>query len=249
MAKLYLSVVIPAYNEEENIKRGAPDKVLNYLAKQKYSWEVVFVDDGSSDKTAELLDKYMKGKSNIRVIKNPHQGKAATVTTGILAGRGEIILFTDMDQATPVNQVEKFLPWFKEGFEVVIGIRSGRKGAPFIRKLMAYSFVVLRTVFLRLSLKDTQAGFKAFTRKAAQEVFRNLIIFGEQGLIEQPAVKAGFDLEFLYVARKRGYKIKEVPVEWDYRGTRRVSAIRDGIDSIKDIIRIRWHVLKGDYKG
>lgn len=242
-----LSVIIPAYNEEENIKNGVVLRVLDYLKKQDYTWEVVFVDDGSSDKTAILLDALSKKEKNIRLIKNPHQGKAATVTTGMIAGRGEIVLFTDMDQATPLNQIEKFFPCFDEGFDIVIGSRTGRKGAPFIRKLMAWIFVILRTIFLRLPFADTQTGFKAFTNAASKDVFKNLIIFGKQGLIKQPAVKAGFDLEFLYVARKRGHKIKEVPVLWNYQGTRRVSAIRDGLDSIKDILRIRFHALKGEY--
>lgn len=247
--KIYLSVVIPAYNEEENIKNGAPDRVLEYLKKQKYSWEVVFVDDGSKDKTVDLLEAYTKKNKNTQLIKNPHQGKAGTVITGMLAAIGEIVLFTDMDQATPLNQIEHFLPCFSQGADIVIGSRAGRKGAPLMRKLMATTFVILRSIFLRLPFKDTQVGFKAFTNAAAQNVFHNLIIFGKQNLINQPAVKAGFDLEFLYVARKKGYRIKEVPVEWNYQGSKRVSVIRDGIDSIKDILRIRWHSLLGEYHG
>lgn len=247
--KPYLSVVIPAYNEEDNIKNGAAARVLDYLKKQDYSWEVIFVDDGSTDQTANLLEKFSKGKNNLKVIRNPHQGKAGTVITGMLKGTGEIILFTDMDQATPLNQIEKFFPYFKDGWDIVIGSRQGRKGAPLIRKLMAAVFIILRTIFLRLPFNDTQTGFKAFTYEAAQDIFKNLIIFGRQNLIKQAAVKAGFDLEFLYVARKRGYKIREVPVEWNYQGTRRVSAIRDGIDSVKDILRIRWYALKGSYRG
>lgn len=252
---IFLSVVIPAYNEAENIKKGAPDKVIAYLKRQEYTWEIVFVDDGSSDNTAELLAKFSDKQKGVRLIRNPHQGKAATVTTGMLRARGNIVLFTDMDQATPIDQIEKFLPYFSSkggsasGWDIVIGTRSGRRGAPLVRKLMATGFVILRTIFLRLPLKDTQAGFKAFTKASAQDVFRNLIIFGKQGLIRQPAVKAGFDLEFLYVARKRGYKIKEVPVEWDYKGSARVSALRDGLDSIKDILRIRWHSLLGHYSA
>lgn len=249
MVKPKVSVVVPAYNEEENIKKGAPGKVLSYLAKQKYSWETLFVDDGSADKTVELLEAYVKKEKRARIIKNPHQGKAATVTTGMLSANGEIVLFTDMDQATPINQFENFLPWFDEGWDIVIGSRSGRKGAPFLRKLMAYGFIFLRTVFLRLPIKDTQAGFKAFTYHAAQDIFKNLIIFGKQGLINQPAVKAGFDLEFLYVARKKGYRIKEVQVEWNYKGSTRVNALRDGLDSIKDILRIRMHSIFGHYRG
>jgi dolichyl-phosphate beta-glucosyltransferase len=248
MAKPNLSVIIPAYNEEENIVSGAPQRVLEYLQKQKYTWEVIFVDDGSTDKTADMLEKFSKKDKRLKVIRNPHQGKAGTVIKGMLSGNGEIILFTDMDQATPLDQIEKFFPYFKEGFDIVIGSRSGRKGAPLIRKLMAATFVLLRTIVLRLPFKDTQTGFKAFSYEASQDVFRNLIIFGRQNTIKQPAVKAGFDLEFLYVARKRGYKIKEVPVVWNYQGSRRVSAIRDGIDSIKDILRIRWYALKGSYR-
>lgn len=247
MKKVKLSVVIPAYNEEENIKKGAVDKVFSYLEKQNYSWEIVFVDDGSTDNTAILLESISKKDIRLKVIKNPHQGKAATVTTGILSAKGEIVLFTDMDQATPLDQIDRFFPLFKSGFDIIIGSRQGRKGAPFVRKLMAFGFVLLRTLLLRLPFSDTQTGFKAFTNKAAQDVFRSLIIFGKQGLIKQPAVKAGFDLEFLYVARKRGFKIKEVPVEWSYQGTKRVSAIRDGFDSLKDIIKIRWHSFLGEY--
>lgn len=247
--KPYLSVIIPAYNEEDNIKSGAPDKVLTYLKTVNYAWEVIFVDDGSSDKTADMLDKFSLKNDNFRCIRNPHQGKAATVITGMLAGRGEIVLFTDMDQATPLDQFEKFKPYLDQGFDIVIGSRQGRQGAPLIRKLMATGFVLLRTVFLRLPFKDTQAGFKAFSNKAAQDVFKNLIIFGKSGQIKQAAVKAGFDLEFLYVARKRGYKIKEVPVEWHYQGTMRVNPIRDSIESLKDILRIRWYSLKGAYRA
>jgi len=255
MTNLKLSVVIPAYNEEENIKKKAPDQVIDYLKKQDYSWELLFVDDGSKDKTADLLEKYSKKDKRIYTIRNLHQGKAGTVVTGVLKGKGDIILFTDMDQATPINQIEKFFPFFdrslpagRQGYDIVIGSRRGRRGAPFIRRLMAQVFVVLRTMFLRLPFSDTQAGFKAFTRDAAQDVFRNLIIFGKQNIINQPAVKAGFDLEFLYVARKRGHKIKEVPVDWDYKGSKRVSAIRDGLDSVKDILKIRWYSLRGAYR-
>lgn len=246
MKSLYLSVVIPAYNEEANIKKGAPEQVLSYLRKQKYDWEVIFVDDGSNDKTPRLLEK-LTGQKDIKLIENQHQGKAATVTTGVLAARGEIILFSDMDQATPISEIEKFLPWFGESYDVVIGSRSGRKGAPLVRKFMAFGFIVLRTLVLRLPFSDTQTGFKAFTRKAAQDVFNRLKIFGKKGTIKGAAVKAGFDLELLYIARRLGYKIKEVPVAWEYQGTMRVNPIKDSIEGLKDMLRVRWYALKGEY--
>lgn len=246
----YLSVVIPAYNEEANIKKGAPEQVLSYFKKQRYDWEVVFVDDGSLDNTTALLEK-LTNKKNIRLIKNPHQGKAAAVTTGVLAAKGEIVLFSDMDQATPIKEVEKFLPWFEneKGYDVVIGSRSGRKGAPVVRKLMAWGFTILRTLILRLSLGDTQTGFKAFRYEVAQDVFRRLKIFSKHGLITGGAVKAGFDLEVLYIARSSRYKIKEVPVEWNYHGTVRVNPIKDSIEGLKDLLRIRWYALRGEYGG
>lgn len=246
MKSLYLSVVIPAYNEEANIKKGAPEQVLSYLRKQNYKWEVIFVDDGSNDKTPRLLEK-LTGQEGIKLIENPHQGKAATVTTGVLAARGEIILFSDMDQATPISGIEKFLPWFLGGYDVVIGSRSGRRGAPLIRKFMALGFIILRTLILHLPFRDTQTGFKAFTRKAAQNVFNRLKIFGEKGTIKGAAVKAGFDLELLYIARRLGYKIKEVPVTWEYQGTMRVNPIKDSIEGLKDMLRVRWYALKGEY--
>lgn len=246
--KPYLSVIVPAYNEEQNIKKGAPQRVLDYLKKQEYSWELIFVDDGSLDRTANLLSEFEKKDTRVHVIRNPHQGKAATVTTGMLAGNGEIILFTDMDQATPINEVEKFIPWYKAGYDIVIGSRSGRRGAPIIRKLMAWGFMALRTLILRLPLKDTQTGFKAFNHSAAQDIFKKLRIFKKAVKIKGAAVKAGFDLEVLYIARKRGYKIKEVSVEWNYQGTMRVHPIRDSLDGLKDLLRIRWHAIKGEYK-
>lgn len=243
----YLSVVIPAYNEEANIKKGAPEQVLSYLRKQKYEWEIIFVDDGSVDKTGKLLEKITEKHKNTRLVKNPHQGKAATVTTGVLAAKGEIILFSDMDQATPVKEIEKFLPWFKNGYDVVIGSRSGRKGAPVIRKLMAWGFTVLRTIILRLPIRDTQTGFKAFRYEVVQDIFGRLKIFSKRGPITGGAVKAGFDLEVLYIARSSGYKIKEVPVEWNYHGTVRVNPIKDSIEGLKDLLWVRWYAVKGEY--
>ncbi|OGY09731.1 MAG: hypothetical protein A2782_02740 [Candidatus Blackburnbacteria bacterium RIFCSPHIGHO2_01_FULL_43_15b] len=245
----FLSVVVPAYNEEVNIKRGAPEKLVSYLKEQKYTWEVIFVDDGSTDNTASLLEKLKNQEQRVRLIRNPHQGKAATVTTGVGKAIGAIILFTDTDQATPMNQVEKFLPHFKQGYDVVIGSRHGRAGMPFIRKITAYGFVILRTMILRLPFKDTQTGFKAFRQEAARDIFSRLKIFGKGGVISGAAVKAGFDLEILFVARKLGYKIKEMSVEWHHPGTTRVNIIKDSIDGLRDMLRIRWNALQGKYKS
>lgn len=247
-SKPYLSVVVPAYNEEINIKKGAPDRLISYMKQQSYTWEILFVDDGSSDNTATLLEAYEKNEPRVHLIKNPHQGKAATVTTGVMMANGDIVLFTDTDQATPMKEVEKFLPLFDNGFDVVIGSRTGRAGMPLLRKVMAYGFVFLRTIILRLPFKDTQTGFKAFSKESAHKIFSSLKIFGHGGAIKGAAVKAGFDVEILFVARKLGYKIKEVPVVWLHPGTTRVNPLKDSIEALSDMIRIRWYALKGEYK-
>lgn len=247
-SKPFLSVVVPAYNEEVNVKSGKPDKIYSYLKKQEYGWEIIFVDDGSTDNTASLLEEFSKKDNRIYLIKNPHQGKAATVTTGVLSAHGKVILFSDTDLATPIEEIEKFLPYFDEGFDVAIGSRRGRAGAPLVRKIMAFGFVVLRTIVLRLPFSDTQTGFKAFKRESARRIFSKLKIFGKGGIISGAAVKAGFDLEVLYVARKLGYKIKEVSVVWHHPGTTRVNPIKDSIDGFRDMLRIRWYAMRGEYK-
>jgi len=198
MNKPYLSVVIPAYNEEQNIKRGVLEDVYQYLKTREYSWEVLIIDDGSEDKTLELTEKFAKGHENFRLLKEPHRGKGGTVIAGMIAARGEVVLFSDMDQATPLNQLEKMLPKFKEGYDVVIGSRTGRKGAPLLRKVMAYGFSFLRLVILRLPFKDTQCGFKAFKKEATKKIFQRMKIFSERSQAQGASVSAGFDLEILY---------------------------------------------------
>ena len=170
-----LSVVIPAYNESANLKNGILDEVYNYLKAQKYTYEVLIVDDASKDETRELVEKFIKGKNGFKLIKNEHGGKAITVTTGMLEAKGEIVLFTDMDQATPIKELEKLLPKFEEGFDVVIGSRKSRAGAPLIRKLMGWGFATMRNIILGLPFKDTQCGFKAFKQSAVHEIFPDML--------------------------------------------------------------------------
>ena len=198
MNKIFLSVIIPAFNEEYNLRTGVLDSVYDYLSNQKYSWEILFVDDGSTDVTLKIASDFAKKHNNFFVLNETHRGKAGTVTVGILKAKGEIILFTDTDQATPIDQIEKILPKFKEGYDVVIGSRQGREGAPVIRKIMAYGFSVLRFLVLRLPFKDTQCGFKAFSAKAAEEIFKRLEIFSSKNKSIGASVTAGFDLEILY---------------------------------------------------
>ena len=250
MREPFLSVVIPAYNEETNIRLGAIDKVARYLEDQTYSWEVIIVNDGSVDKTAKLLTEFIKKNPRFKFIDNPHQGKAGTVMTGVANAKGEIVLFSDLDQATPICEIEKVFPWFKQGFDVVIGSRHGqREGAPFSRRVMARGFMLLRTVILGLKgISDTQCGFKAFTQEASKSIFNRLSLYGHHKIVEGSMVTAGFDVELLFLAKSFGFKIKEVPVEWHYVETRRVSPIKDSWEGLMDIIRIRINAWKGLYK-
>jgi glycosyltransferase involved in cell wall biosynthesis len=243
----YLSVIIPAYNEESNIKRRVLEGVYEYLNAQDYSWEVLIVDDGSEDKTVELAEKFVKEHDNFKLLKEPHRGKGGTVIAGMLTAEGEVVLFSDMDQATPINQLEKIIPKFEEGYDVVIGSRTGRKGAPLIRKLMAYGFSLLRLIVLRLPFKDTQCGFKAFKNNAAKKIFEKMKIFNEKSESQGASVSAGFDLEVLYIARKLKLKVAEVPVVWHHQEGTKVNPIKDSLEGFRDLIRVRLNALLGKY--
>jgi len=250
-----LSVVIPAYNEEGSIKKGSLEEVWNFLEKQRYDWEVIVVDDASTDNTLFLSQEFAKTHKGIKVLSEPHRGKGGSVIAGMLKATGDIVLFSDMDQATPIDEIEKFLPKFNEGCDIVIGLRSGREGAPIIRKLMAYGFSVVRTIILRLPYKDTQCGFKAFKKEASEKIFSKMKIFTpiKSGLSERSrakgaAVSAGFDLEALYLARKLGFRVAEVPVRWFHKETERINPIKDSFEGLRDLLKVRINALEGKYK-
>lgn len=242
-----LSVIIPAYNEEENLKRGVLDEVESYLVNLKAPFEVIIVDDGSTDKSVDLITNFLTQKQNFSLIQNSHGGKADAVMTGMLAAKGDTVLFTDMDQATPINQIEKFIPKFESGYDIIIGSRSGRKGAPLLRKVAAWGFSVLRRIILGLPFKDTQCGFKAFSKRSVEAIIPK--IKNEWGVVHFSggAVNAGFDVEILYLAKKYGFKTAEVPVDWKYVDTERVQMGKDALAAIYDMFRIRWNDLIGKY--
>lgn len=249
--KYFLSVVIPAFNEVKSLKGGNLKKVYEYLKIQKYTWEVLIVDDGSTDETFSLARNFAESHHGFRVIRQVHRGKGRTVISGMLKTKGDIVLFTDMDQATPIVEIDKLLPKFDQGYDIVIGSRAGRKGANAIRKIMAYGFIALRTLILRLPFSDTQCGFKAFSKRVINPIIKKMKVFKKDEFVSGAAVTAGFDLELLYIARKLGYKIAEVPVDWEEKGTRGdfgVNPIKDSWDGFRDLMRVRINAIKGEYK-
>lgn len=248
MKETFLSVILPCYNEEQNLRMGALEKVSHYMAKKSYSWEVIIVDDGSTDESKHLIKDFMEDNKHFQLMENEHKGKAMTVIAGMLKAKGKFRLFTDLDQATPLSELEKLMIWTKKGYDIVIGSRNThRPGAPFFRLLMARGFMFLRNVILNLGISDTQCGFKLFTDAAAEKIFKRVKVYGENQKTKGSTVTAGFDVEVLYIAKKLGFKIKEVPVEWHYQETRRVNPLRDSIRGLRDLLKIRIYSIQGFY--
>lgn len=250
MGKVFLSVVIPSFDEMANLQKGVLDKVEHFLSKKKFEYEVIVVDDGSKDGSIEFVEKFVKENPQVRLIKNEHLGKAGAVTRGVLEAKGEYILFSDMDQATPIEEIDKLLPYFDKGFDVVIGSRNDqRKGAPWTRLIMARSMMLLRQFLIGIhGISDTQCGFKMFRFSVALKLFTkiNKLHNGFQKVYGS-SVSAGFDVELLYLAQKMRYKIKEAPVNWLYVESRRVSPLRDSVEGLKDLLKIKLNDFSGKY--
>lgn len=233
-----------------NLRKGVLDKIEHFLEKQKYSYEVIIVDDGSSDGSEEFVEKFCRENEHFEIVKNPHLGKAGAVTKGMLTAKGEFRVFTDMDQATPIEEVQKLLPFTQKGYEIVIGSRSGqRKGSPLSRQIVSKGAVLLRKILVGINdISDTQCGFKLFKGEVALVLFQKLSDFHNGfSKIKGSSVTAGFDVELLYMATKLGYKIKEVPVDWMYVETRRVSPVFDSIEGVLEFARIGFNRLTGKY--
>jgi len=231
-----LSIVIPAYNEEPAIRAGKLAHVAAWLETQPFETELIVVDDQSLDETARLA-----AESATRVIKIAHAGKAAAVIAGIKAAQGDWVLFSDMDQATPIEEAPLLLEALKNGCDVAAVSRGvTRAGAPPSRYLLSWGQVILKTVLLGLRVVDTQCGFKAFTRPAALDVINHLVVYAPQrlGTLTGPSVTSGFDVEFLLVAQRLGYTIREVPVRWNYQQSRRVNLLRDARRGLSDLLGI-----------
>ena len=236
-----LSVVIPAYNEEKRITKTL-ESVSAFLQKQPFEWEIVVVSDGSKDKTAEVVENLKAHVPNLQFIGNTeNHGKGYVTRQGMLAASGDARLFMDADNSTTVDQVIPMLGYLEKGWEVVIGSIevSGaqvNEHAQWYRRLLGHwSKYLIRIVAGLWNIKDTQRGFKLFSGKAAIKIFSNVTV-----------ERFGFDIEVLALAKKYGYKIKELPVVWNNAGDSKVS-LKSYISTLLDLFIIRWNLWTGKY--
>lgn len=233
-------MIIPAYNEERRLSDSLR-QVSAYLRQQPYTSEIWVVDDGSQDSTAQAVESIQAELPEVSLIRTPHRGKGHAVKTGMLAGRGDFLFSCDADLSMPIHELEKFLPPVLDSVDVAIGSREAagarRFEEPAYRHLMGRVFNwIVKLVAVR-GIEDTQCGFKCFRRDAATQVFPYQIMHG-----------FGFDVEVLFIARKRGFKIVEVPIHWYYSANSRVSPPRDSVGMLWEVLRVRWNDLRGRYE-
>ncbi len=251
----FLSVVIPCYNEARNLEAGVLDEVHDYLVQQPYSWEVIVVNDESTDNSRALVQEIIVRWSHFSLHDIPHGGKPAAVWAGIQQARGEIVLFTDMDQSTPIGEWDKLLPWYEQGYDVVIGSRGrARVGFSPLRQLGSFVFGTLRGLFLLRNIKDTQCGFKSCKRAAALAAFPRLQFFQQRERPKGWKVSA-YDVELLYLWEKMGYRIREVEVTWRNRDrsvTKGQSSelrryVNESLDMARQVLRVKRNAWRGLY--
>lgn len=237
----HYSIIIPAYNEGGRLGRTL-DHVLAYVADQRWDAEVIVVNDGSRDQTADLVREYAQRNPCLRLLENPgNHGKGYSVRNGMLNAKGEILLFSDADLSSPIEEAPKLLATLQAGADIAIGSRWLRpelqtQRQSLLRQFYGRLFNLALRILLGLNFKDTQCGFKAFTRQAAQKIFPL-----------QRIERWGFDPELLYLARKSKLKVVEVAVAWAHAEGTRISPLRDGIRMFGEILKVRWNAVTGKY--
>ena len=235
------SIVIPAYNEGGRIP-GTLDSVISCVRKFQWDAEIIVVNDGSSDNTAAVVREIARTAPELRLIENPgNRGKGYSVRSGILQALGEVVMFTDADLSSPMEEAQRLFDAIAAGADIAIGSRwleSSRQThrQPFYRQFFGRCFNAVTRAIMQLPFADTQCGFKAFTRHAAQTVFQL-----------QTIERWGFDPEILFIALKRGFRVVEVPVSWAHDARTRMSYLRDGITMLEELVRVRWNAFTGKY--
>jgi dolichyl-phosphate beta-glucosyltransferase len=241
MPEIYLSVIIPAYNEEKRLPRTLRE-INDYLSRQNFDYEIIVVSDGSTDRTCEVVESLKSQIQKLKIIcEKINRGKGYGVKIGMLNAKGKFRLFTDADNSTPISEIEKFWPEFEKGADVVIASRD-LKGAildppqTLFRRFVGEVFKYLRKTIVGLwEIQDTQCGFKCFKGEAAEKIFPKCKI-----------ERFAFDPEVLLIAKKMGFKIKEVPVYWKNDLQSKVK-FKSMVKMLIDLFKIRINLLKGKY--
>jgi dolichyl-phosphate beta-glucosyltransferase len=237
---MFLSIVIPAYNEEKRLP-GTLQKIDAFLSRQPYTAEVLVVENGSTDHTAEIVRDFSKEHPQFRLISIKERGKGIAVKTGMLAAQGEYRFICDADLSMPIEEVNKFLPPALDGYDVAIASREApgarRFNEPWYRHLMGRVFNFIVRVLAVPGFADTQCGFKCFTADAAELVFPKQTMSGW-----------GFDVEVLFIALHHGLKVVEVPVNWYYMENSRVNPVKDTFSMLREVIKVRQNARKGLYE-
>ena len=235
------SIVIPAFNESARIP-ATLGEVVDCIRARQWSAEVIVVDDGSRDSTAELVRRFAAGAPEVRLVRNPgNRGKGYSVRSGVLQALGDIVMFTDADLSAPMEEAEGLFAAIADGSDIAIGSRWLERNRqsirqPVYRQILGRCFNGVTRAVMGLPFADTQCGFKAFTRAAAQTVFQL-----------QTIERWGFDPEILFIALKRGFRVDEVPVSWAHDQRSKISYLRDGMRMLADIATVRWNALLGRY--
>ena len=234
-------IIIPAYNESARLGKTL-DRVLDYVTSQGWNAEIIVVNDGSRDSTPDLVRNYAQRYSGLKLLNNPgNHGKGYSVRNGMLHASADFLLFTDADLSSPIEESAKLFGALRSGADIAIGSRwlqpelQTQRQSP-VRQFYGRLFNLILRGVLGLNFKDTQCGFKAFTRSAAQIVFPM-----------QTIERWGFDPELLFLARRAGLKVKEVPVAWSHAAGTRISPLRDGFRMFCEVLRVRANSMAGKY--
>lgn len=245
------SIIIPAYNESDKIVRSLT-QVTAFMREFADEFNVYVVDDGSLDNTANLVTEFSKANPEVILIKIEHKGKAAAIITGMLRADGDLLYMCDADLATPITELKKMTVWlFDHDYDVVIASREGtgavRIGEPYYRHFIGRVFNLLVQLTALWGISDSQCGFKLFKREVAKDVFNSLVVYGPNAKKRKKPFFGAFDVEVLFLAKKAGYKIKELPVTWHYVKTSRLNFFDNSYNMALDVLKIRLNSLRGKY--
>jgi len=252
MKKTKLSIIVPCYNEEANLNKGVLEEMYQYLKSKKFDWEVLVSDDGSTDNSRQVIKKKLSKLKGFKLLENPHGGKPLALLYGIKKASGDLVLFTDMDQSTPIGEYGK-LSKYIDDFSVVIGSRGVvRRNFPIYRKVGAFAFMFIRRFLILPEIIDTQCGFKLFRSNVIKKAFPRLEYFNQE--IDRSGWKvSSYDVELLYILKKMGEKIKEVKVKWNDRDISKSKGgalskyFRESKEMIVQILRVKMNGFKGIY--